>query len=450
MSEFKYRPTPAVRYLLRAVRQCVATLHGQPRLLVTVSGGADSVALLRSLHAIGADLVAAHCNFHLRGAESNRDEEFTRHLCESLGVPLEVTHFDVAASRITGESDEMTCRRLRYDWFDTLLLRHGCVRIVTGHNADDNAETLLLNLLRGSGLKGLRGMLPDTGRILRPLLTCSRAEITAYLGDLAQDYVTDSTNLATDYRRNFIRHEVLPLLESRWPGTRSALQRTLSTLRGQELIVEAATNQALTKATDTILPLETINEFADPTTLLLSYIAPMQGTPELAQSMAKAATSPNGQRWQLSEGVTAIMLKDGLHIDHHYADNEILPLSCTRVEINDQTRQLMRRSGPPVEVWLPHPLDTYIVRHPQPGDRIAPLGMKGTQLLSDIMKDAHLPDSRRRQLRVIVDSVNNEIIWLEGLKRSRYQLVKGNVAYRVTTTTCITPPDDKPDKTIYK
>ncbi|MDE6670255.1 MAG: tRNA lysidine(34) synthetase TilS [Muribaculaceae bacterium] len=443
MSEFKYSSTPAARYLLRAVKQCVNTLPNQPRLLVTISGGADSVALLRSLHAIGSDIVAAHCNFHLRDAESNRDEEFTRRLCESLGVPLEVTHFNVASSRLTGESDEMTCRRLRYDWFDTLMLHHGCARIVTGHNADDNAETLLLNLLRGSGLKGLRGMLPDTGRILRPLLTCSRADIIAYLNDLAQDYVTDSTNLTVDYRRNFIRHEVLPLFESRWPGTRSALQRTLSALRGQELIVEAAISQALITATENLLPLDTITEFADPVTLLLKYITPLQGTPELAQSMAKAATAPNGQRWQLPDGLTAIMLKDGLHIDRPCNNNESQPLTCTRVEMNDETRKLMRRPGPPVEVWLPQPLDTYIVRYPQPGDRIAPLGMKGTQLLSDIMKDAHLADSQRRQLRVIVDSENNDIIWLEGLKRSRHQLVKGNVAYRVTTTTCITSPDDK-------
>ncbi|MDE5877772.1 MAG: tRNA lysidine(34) synthetase TilS [Muribaculaceae bacterium] len=444
MSESKYNPTPAVRYLLRAVKQCVTTLHGQPRLLIAVSGGADSVALLRSLHAIGADIIAAHCNFHLRGAESNRDEEFTRRLCKSLGVPLEVTHFDVGASRLNGESDEMTCRRLRYDWFDTLLQHHKCARIVTGHNADDNAETLLLNLLRGSGLKGLRGMLPDTGHILRPLLTCSRADIIAYLTDLAQDYVTDSTNLTTDYRRNFIRHEVLPLLESRWPGTRSALQRTLTALRGQEIIVDTAVNQALSKATDTMLPLGLINGFADSTTLLLSYITPFQGTPEIAQSMAKAAAVPNGQRWQLPDGITAIMLKDGLHIDR--PDDKPSSLICTRVEMNEQNRQLMRRPGPPVEVWLPRPLDTYLIRFPQPGDRIASLGMKGTQLLSDIMKDAHLPDSRRRQLHVIVDPEDNEIIWLEGLKRSRHQLVKSDIAYRVTANTSITPPNDKPNQ----
>lgn len=434
MSEFKHKTTPAIIHLLRIVRQCVANLHGQPRLLVTVSGGADSVALLRSLHAIGADIVAAHCNFHLRGAESNRDEEFTRNLCESLGVPLEVIHFNVAQAQLDGESDEMTCRRLRYEWFDILVKRYDCARIVTGHNADDNAETLLLNLLRGSGLRGLRGMLADTGRILRPLLTCSRADIIAYLTALGQHYVTDSTNLTTDYRRNFIRHEVLPLLESRWTGARAALQRTLTALRGQELIVEKAIKQALATATDTLLPLETITGFADPVTLILEYILPLQGTPELAVSMAQAAVAPNGQRWHLSEGITAVMLNDGLHIDR--PDSELQPLHCYRIEMNDATKRLMRRPGPPIEVWLPHPLETYTVRHPLPGDRIAPLGMKGTQLLSDIMKDARIPDSRRRSLRVIADSESGEIIWLEGLKRSRHHLVTGKVAYRITTATC--------------
>ncbi len=431
MSESKHNLTSAARRLLTAVRRCVDLLPAQSRLLVTISGGADSVALLRSLQAIGVDIVAAHCNFHLRGDESNRDEAFTRNLCETLNIPLEVTHFDVEAARLEGESDEMTCRRLRYEWFDILVKRYECARIVTGHNADDNAETLLLNLLRGSGLRGLRGMLPDTGRILRPLLTCSRADIIAYLKTLKQDYVTDSTNLTTDYRRNFIRHEVLPLLESRWPGTRSALQRTLLALRGQELIVEAAIQQALSTSRENKLPLKTINNFADPTTLLLSYIAPLQGTPELAQSMAKAATAPNGQRWQLADGITAIMLNDGLHIDR--TEIPLPPLTCTCVEMNDETRRIMRRPGLPVEVWLPRPLDNYTVRYPQPGDRIAPLGMKGTQLLSDIMKDARVPASKRQQLRVIVDPENGEIIWLEGLKRSRHQLVTGRVAYRVTS-----------------
>ena len=150
--------------------------------------------------------------------------------------------------------------------------------------------------------------------------------------------------------------------------------------------------------------------------------------------MTQAAVAPNGQRWHLSEGITAVMLNDGLHIDR--PDSELQPLHCYRIEMNDATKRLMRRPGPPIEVWLPHPLETYTVRHPLPGDRIAPLGMKGTQLLSDIMKDARIPDSRRRSLRVIADSESGEIIWLEGLKRSRHHLVTGKVAYRITTATC--------------
>ena len=181
--------------------------------LVALSGGADSVALLRLLLRLGYTCHAAHCNFHLRGDESERDELFVRQLCQRLGVTLHVQDFataDYAAAHKV--SIEMAARQLRYDWFKRLRAETGCQAVAVAHHRDDNVETLLLNLLRGSGLHGLTGMDYRRDGIVRPLLDVSRQQLTGYLGKLGQDYVTDSTNLQPDVRRNRLRLQVLPLL----------------------------------------------------------------------------------------------------------------------------------------------------------------------------------------------------------------------------------------------
>ena len=148
------------------------------KVIAGVSGGADSVALLRGLVNIGVDVEVVHCNFHLRGEESERDRKFVEILCSDLGVSLDVVDFDVESyRRVNGGSVEMACRELRYAYFEEKMETLHADRIAVAHNSDDNAETLLLNLFRGAGISGLRAMKPDTGRVVRPLLDISRREI---------------------------------------------------------------------------------------------------------------------------------------------------------------------------------------------------------------------------------------------------------------------------------
>lgn len=147
------------------------------KILAAVSGGADSVALLRVLAALGCDCIAAHCNFHLRGDESDRDEAFVRTLCHDLGIELRCTDFDVDAYKKShGVSTEMACRELRYEWFERQRAALGCSVIAVAHHRDDNIETFFLNLVRGSGITGLAGIKPCNGKIVRPLLGSSRDE----------------------------------------------------------------------------------------------------------------------------------------------------------------------------------------------------------------------------------------------------------------------------------
>lgn len=186
--------------------------------LVALSGGADSVSLLDVLIRAGYDCIAAHCNFALRGAESDRDEAFVRDLCQRWCVPLEIIRFDtVSYARTHNVSIEVSARELRYAWFDEVARAHGCQAVVVAHHQNDQAETLLLNLRRGTGLRGLAGMRPKSTNpmvsdglpIIRPLLCTTRDYIEHYLRDKRHlEWVTDSTNSDTSITRNAIREQL--------------------------------------------------------------------------------------------------------------------------------------------------------------------------------------------------------------------------------------------------
>ena len=165
--------------------------HAKGLYLVALSGGADSVALLRVMKAMGITVHAMHCNFHLRGTESDRDEQFCKDLCERLGIELHLIHFDTKTySTLHHVSIEMAARDLRYAYFNRLAKDLSACGICVAHHRDDCAETVLLNLLRGTGVHGLRGIMPRNGNILRPLLCVGRKDIEQYLTAISQDYVT--------------------------------------------------------------------------------------------------------------------------------------------------------------------------------------------------------------------------------------------------------------------
>ena len=195
--------------------------------LVALSGGADSVALLRILRDLDYQIEAAHCNFHLRGAESDRDEAFVRQLCDSLGIKLHLIHFDTETyASVHQVSIEMAARELRYGYFRSLCKDIGAETVCVAHHRDDAVETFLMNLLRGSGIHGLTGIRPKNGQIVRPLLCVGRQDILDYLHSIGQDYVTDSTNLESIVLRNKLRLQVLPLLKQLNPKAVENIDKT--------------------------------------------------------------------------------------------------------------------------------------------------------------------------------------------------------------------------------
>lgn len=231
-------------------------LDGEKRVCVALSGGADSVSLLTALCSVkgelGVEVCACHLNHGLRGADSDSDERFCRELCERLNVPLYAKKTDVSALVQKHESTEEAARKARYEFFEEALEHFGGSVLATAHNANDNAETVLLNLTRGTGLKGLCGIPPvrrfgQSGerRVIRPLIYCTRGEIEDWLRSTGQDYVTDKTNLSEDYTRNKIRRRVLPELAEINPSIVGVIGRMTRNLRADSEFLDGLARKAL-------------------------------------------------------------------------------------------------------------------------------------------------------------------------------------------------------------
>ena len=238
--------TPLEQKALLALRQYSLFTQGD-RIAVGVSGGADSVALLRFLAVLREEyrweLIVCHIHHGLRGAEADRDEQFVRELAGQLGLPYTVRHIDAAALALENHlSVEEAGRNARYAFFAETAGEGG--RIATAHTLDDTIETVLMNLIRGTGLHGLCGIPRIRGNIVRPLLDVTRAEVEEYLALLGQPYCTDSTNLSDDYTRNRIRHDILPRLCELNPNFTGAMARMLPQLAAQWALTEQLAESA--------------------------------------------------------------------------------------------------------------------------------------------------------------------------------------------------------------
>lgn len=218
-------------------------------LLIAVSGGADSAVLCALCAAAGLSFSLAHCNFKLRGAESDRDEQFVKKLSEQLGVKLFVKTFDtISQAKLNKTSIEETARNLRYDWFKQLLLESKTSDnpfsfLLTAHHADDNVETVMMNFFRGTGIKGLRGILPKQQQIVRPLLFAKRKDIEEYAVTNQVEYITDSSNASNDYTRNLFRNEILPSIEKIYPEALKNVLRNIDRFAAVEYLYEESIEQ---------------------------------------------------------------------------------------------------------------------------------------------------------------------------------------------------------------
>ena len=264
------------------------------KVIVTCSGGADSIFLLHILNKLGFDCVVAHCNFHLRSEESDRDENFVREFCERENLPLLVEHFDTKQYAADNKlSIEMAARELRYAWFENLRVQYDAQAIAVAHHSDDSIETILLNMLRGTGLKGICGIRPRNEFVVRPLLCVNRKEIEEYLAEQGIGYITDSTNLENEYTRNKIRNIVMPILREINPQIDSVMLSNAENFSAAESIykgvIEKEKSSAVTITDDSyIVDLKVVEKFDEPFTLLYECLKEFSFHPATIKTMLTA------------------------------------------------------------------------------------------------------------------------------------------------------------------
>lgn len=412
----------------KIVQACLQAWHqaGKGTMLTGISGGADSTALLLACHKAKIPVHAAHCNFQLRGEEALRDENFVKTLCSEMGIQCHIIRFDVKGSALKGESTEMTCRRLRYDYFRRLKEKEGFSRILIAHNADDNEETFFLNALRGAGSRGLKGMEPDSGEILRPLLVFSRSEILNFLLSNNQSHIVDSSNLESDhYRRNYLRNKIFPMLEERWEGFHKAIAATIDIQRRENKIVEHFTGLALNDVSD-LLPWTTVRNFPDFETLIYRFIKPFGGTPLIAREMSGSAVKHQpGKEWSLGNGAKAYFTREGIKIIREEPTNiynSIPDYKWETVRIDAINFDMIKASGLE-ELYVPYEPDRYEWKPADRNMKIKSLGLQASQRVWKVLKDAGISSAERNCFPVLCDKKSGEPIWLPGIKRSRLHLV---------------------------
>ena len=283
-------------------------LDREAKHLVAVSGGADSVALLLVLRRLGYDVEAAHCNFRLRDAESDRDEQFVVQLCKEQSVKLHLIHFDTKTyAEVHQVSIEMAARELRYRYFEQLRQDIGAGMVCVAHHQDDAVETLLMNLVRGTGIHGLTGIRPRNGHVVRPLLCVSRADIVGFLNSIGQSYVTDSTNLVPDVVRNKLRLEVLPLLRTINPAASANIVKTARRMAEVERVFNESVKSALlTLFTDNVVDIQQLLEQPSPEYLLYELLTPRGFTPAQVEQLYDSLDAQTGRVFQSETHEVAI------------------------------------------------------------------------------------------------------------------------------------------------
>ena len=410
----------------------------QAHYLLAVSGGKDSTVLAHLFHYHQLNFEIAHCNFHLRGEASDQDEQFVRELAATMDKKLYVKQFNtLEAQQGSGKSVEMVAREERYEWFETLCPEADY--IVTAHHADDNAETLLLNLTRGTGLKGLTGIPARNGRILRPLLPFTSEEILQYLSENHIPFRTDQTNFSTQYHRNKIRHEVMPVLRDINPEITSTLCHNMAVFNQQYHFYLSEIQRNLSEIVikkDDELYISCKKLLATNYAELLLYEALKEYnfTASQVKDIIKNLRGISGKVFLSS---THIVLKDREFLIVKKRGEEEFPHTlCQNLEELEALGfeiELLSLQQPP---QFPAPQHTiYIdadkmefpvqVRAWEEGDTFVPFGMNGKQKVSDLFNNLKINRLKKKQIPILL--IGDKVAWVVGIRADH--------RFRITTQT---------------
>lgn len=388
-------------------------LSKSDKILIGLSGGADSVALLLIMHTLGYYCEAAHCNFNLRGDESDSDEKFVVNLCQKLKVKLHRVSFNtVGYASINKMSIEMAARELRYDWFEKVRSNNDLDYITVAHHKDDSVETVLLNLVRGTGIAGLIGIKPVNGKVIRPLLCITRYEILTYLENECQEYVTDSTNNEDEYARNKIRLNIIPMLLQVNAGARENIYRSSENLMSVYKIYSKYIQEARDKVMcgDNI-SISAIKREREAETVLFEILKDKGFNYQQIKNIYKSLDSHSGKVFYSSEWLV-LKDRDKLMVSPL---NTTAYLSKPKFKIEEVSIDLdfkINKSKNIAYFDKDKIVGDEIVRLCEKGDWFIPFGMKGKKLVSDFLTDIKLPFTEKSKQYLLC--FGDDIAWVVG------------------------------------
>lgn len=413
-------------------------LHKGDSVLVALSGGADSVSLLHVLLSIkdqyDLNIRAAHFNHMIRGEEADRDERFCRDLCEAWDVPFYCDKADIPHhAALSGESLELCGRRMRYDSLQAYAEDLGGAKIATAHNRSDNTETVLMNLLRGSGIAGLCGIPPVRGSIIRPLLSCSREEIEAYCAENGLDYVTDSTNLDDEYTRNKLRLNILPLLREMNPSLDEGVERMASVMRDADGYLDKISSEELKRcktkygySCEELLKLDKAVLTYAVKNVVEEAEAPLDslhiGLMIDAMRSGGSVDLGKGHRAVCAQGI--LRITDGGAVDDGdfcVPIDTYFPRRCgmDRLRTANVADKDVKINKKFLQYCIPCDIitDDTVVRHRRAGDVFTDPRRGVTKTLKKLFNELKIPREERDSLIVIADG--STVLWIQGIGTSK-------------------------------
>ncbi|WP_461639438.1 tRNA lysidine(34) synthetase TilS [Labilibaculum euxinus] len=411
------------------------------KILVAVSGGVDSVVLLDLLCKMEVECGVAHCNFHLRDEESDGDFEFVKNLAKEKNLAFYSKDFDTKKYAATNKiSIEMAARDLRYNWFEQVRETSGYKYIAVGHHADDVAETVLINLARGTGIHGLSGIKPKLGKIVRPLLSFTRKQLLAYAKKHSLDFREDRTNAETDYVRNKIRHQIMPVLEEINPAIRATMTENVQRFREVEQIYNRVIEQnrlhlVFTRNNQLLISIPKLKELLAPVSHLYELLSPYgfhhRDVRKIAESIhgisGKLFYSASHQLLRDREYLILTEISEGNNNEYLIADEEVklkLPVEL-KISFLDRTPGFQFPNSTKIACFdankLQFPLQ---LRKWKEGDYFHPIGMKGKKKISDFFIDQKFSLQEKENTWLLLSGT--KIVWVVGHRMDDRFKITGN------------------------
>lgn len=388
--------------------------------ILGISGGADSVACLLAFKDLGYNIIAAHVNYQLRGAESNRDEQFVIELCKKHRIPYQTLSIDCNEyCNDNNISIQEGAREIRYDFFQKLLEQYQAGYIVTAHHQNDLAETVLLHLFRGTGSKGLIGIPEKRGTIIRPLLNASKTEIENYLKEKNQTYRVDSSNNKNDYNRNYIRNKILPVIEQRFEHVIQQISKSSEQIKTDYELLEVLANDKLPIQFEAEFSINA-DYFTDQNFTLLRHqlsklnfsstqienmiTSERTGTIFISTTHISTNTGNSYLFKPIDQGKDVWYEFQSIdELQNHYLFSEVDLLDATNEELLKTPKNVAYLDFNKISFPL-------TIRNWEDGDRFQPIGMKGAKKVSDLLNDQKINLLDKDKVQVLIS--NNKIIWV--------------------------------------